>query len=105
MPSKFFISCALFLGAALGQFSSTPLYTIPFQQNGTDHNYTLQYQVLNVTGSNPMLYGVLSVTGINTSSWVAGQNGIWMGIGYGSKDMSHTDFNMLIYNFNNTTSD
>ena len=47
----------------------------------------------------------LSIYGINTTGWVAGQSGLWMGLGYGAQSMYNTDFNMLIYNYNNQPTD
>lgn len=93
------VIAALFVSATFAQSSSWT--TLPIKT--TDVNYKLDYLVLNPTDSNASVFINLTVSGVNTTDFVPGKSGVWIGLGYGNNQMKNVDYNMFLFNQTSAT--
>ena len=74
---------------------------VPLWNKG-NYSYRLDYSLLNST----WLTINLTLTSFNTTAWVPGVSGLWLGLSYGAySNSSNTDFTLCVYSYNNLTAD
>ncbi len=68
---------------------------VPFPNapNGFTMDYILTGKLLSVE---------LTLAGYDTSSWIKGQSGLWMGLAYNSNSMKDVVYSMCTYEYNDS---